>query len=134
MPLSSIAKMMGLRRDASHGQTERLFKALGRISGAAVEEDGEQGLDLQAIRTIAASGESLAMPTEKAVMEYLNALPKRERSMLRQWFKGMNSTQIAQGMNTKPQSVARVLARLVTDLRLLNRHHALKQAYTEGRG
>jgi DNA-directed RNA polymerase specialized sigma24 family protein len=127
MPLSSITKMLGLRRDESHGQTERLFNALGRISRTAVEE-GEQGLDMQAIRRIAVSAESPAPPTDEAVRQYLGALPERERAMFKKWMEGLSTTQISQGFDTQPRAVARVLARIVTDLRLLNRHHALKRA------
>lgn len=130
MPLSSIAKLVGLGCDERHDRTERLFKALERISDFG-EKGGGRPLDMQAIRASAneAAAESRLLPSEEeAVAQYLGALPERTRTMLKKWHQGRSAYQIAKSMNASPQAVARSLAKIYADLRVMHRHYAPKQA------
>jgi DNA-binding NarL/FixJ family response regulator len=128
MPLSSIAQWVGLRRDKGHDRTARLFRVLDDFS-RSMQKQGEQTPTGEALRVAAkaaAKSRDVLRAPEEAVAQYLSELPEQQRDMLRKWHEGMTTFEIAESMNLQPQAVARSLAKVYANLRVLQRHHGKK--------
>lgn len=121
MPLRSITQKLGLRRD-KRPIAEVEEAAVKRLS-YALENDGASPIDLKAISNVAreAASESpgFSAATRAAMAEYLGALPEPQRSMYRQRDEGMSVFDIANRMEMTPKAVARSLAKIYSNLRLL---------------
>jgi DNA-directed RNA polymerase specialized sigma24 family protein len=83
---------------------------------------------MRAVATDAAAHKPKFSATTLAAMTaYLHALPEPQRTLYRKWDQGMSAFEIAASMNMERRSVARVLAKVYSQLRVIAQHYETKQ-------
>lgn len=121
MPLRSIAKIVRLRRDKGHDQTEWLKQ----VCRSIIEKEGCNDLRAR-LETVAEDRSDWTESEEEAVQAYVAKLPELQRDILFRRRADMTPTKISRITGVDRLTVIQSLARIHADLRVL-----LKDARTD---
>lgn len=118
MPLSSIAKMVGCRRD---GSLDTAIKVLADEIAADFDRPSVR-VDLPAkikAGSKALPNTKISEERRRAAQDYLGALAEPERAMFFKFRDGIAPSAIARAMGLEPRAVIKTLARIYSDLRFI---------------